>query len=109
MISFVVTCHNYGKYLQKCVESILDNDKSFLREIIIINDSSKDNTEYVAKKLKKKTEKIKYFKKNFNSLSKSINFGIKKSKSEWITKIDADDYVSNKFISSLYNQLIKKN
>ena len=57
MISFVVTCHNYGKYLQKCVEkTILDNDKSFLREIIIINDSSKDNTEYVAKKLKKKTE-----------------------------------------------------
>tara|TARA_B100001027_G_C16254981_1_gene326422 strand:- start:1101 stop:1769 length:669 start_codon:yes stop_codon:yes gene_type:complete len=108
MISVVVTSHNYGKYLQKCIESILDNDKSFLREIIIINDSSKDDTESVVKKLKKKTEKIKYFKKNFNSLSKSINFGVKKSKSEWITKIDADDYVSNKFISSLYNQLIKK-
>ena len=54
MISVVVTSHNYGKYLQKCIESILDNDKSFLREIIIINDSSKDDTESVVKKLKKK-------------------------------------------------------
>ena len=63
MISVVVTCHNYGKYLQKCVESILDNDKSFLREIIIINDSSKDNTEYVAKKLKKKQRKLNILKR----------------------------------------------
>ena len=109
MVSAIVICHNYGRYLNKCVNSILHNDKSYLSEIIIINDASDDNTEEVVKKLKKKTKKIRYFKKQFNSLSKSINFGIKKSTEEWITKIDADDYVSKNFIKIFFNELMKKN
>ena len=80
----------------------MHNDKSYISEIIIINDSSDDNTEEVAKKLKKKTKKIKYFKKKFRSLSKSINFGVRKSTGNWITKIDADDYVSKNFIKNFF-------
>ena len=109
MVSAIVICHNYGRYLNKCVNSILHNHKSYLSEIIIINDASDDNTEEVAKKLKKKTKKIRYFKKKFRSLSKSINFGIKKTTCNWITKIDADDYVSKNFIKNLFNELVKKN
>ena len=109
MVSVIVICHNYGRYLNKCVNSILHNHKSYLSEIIIINDASDDNTEEVAKKLKKKTKKIKYFKKKFRSLSKSINFGIRKTTCNWITKIDADDYVSKNFIKNLFNELVKKN
>ena len=109
MVSAIVICHNYGRYLNKCVNSILHNHKSYLSEIIIINDASDDNTEEVAKKLKKKTKKIKYFKKKFRSLSKSINFGIRKTTCNWITKIDADDYVSKNFIKNLFNELVKKN
>ncbi len=109
MVSVIVICHNYGRYLNKCVNSILHNDKSYISEIIIINDSSDDNTEEVAKKLKKKTKKIKYFKKKFRSLSKSINFGVRKSTGNWITKIDADDYVSKNFIKNFFKELMKKN
>ena len=108
MVSVIVICHNYGRYLNKCVNSILHNDKSYISEIIIINDSSDDNTEEVAKKLKKKTKKIKYFKKKFRSLSKSINFGVRKSTGNWITKIDADDYVSKNFIKNFFKELMKK-
>jgi glycosyltransferase involved in cell wall biosynthesis len=109
MVSVIVICHNYGRYLNKCVNSILRNDKSYISEIIIINDYSDDNTEEVAKKLKKKTKKIKYFKKKFRSLSKSINFGVRKSTGNWITKIDADDYVSKNFIKNFFKELMKKN
>ena len=109
MVSVIVICHNYGRYLNKCVNSILHNDKSYISEIIIINDSSDDNTEEVAKKLKKKHKKIKYFKKKFRSLSKSINFGVRKSTGKLITKIDADDYVSKNFIKNFFKELMKKN
>ena len=47
MISFIVPSHNYGTYLKKCVQSILKNNKKFIEEIIIINDSSSDNTRSV--------------------------------------------------------------
>ena len=51
MISFIVPCHNYGYNLEKCVKSILSNEKSLIKEILIINDSSTDNTKQVASKL----------------------------------------------------------
>ena len=108
MISIIVICHNYGRFLKKCIKSILLNEKKYIKEILIIDDSSKDNTKEVASNLKKKNRLIKYFRKNFGSLSKSTNFGIKKSKSEWVTKIDADDYVFKNFLKVFYSELNKK-
>ncbi len=108
MISIIVICHNYGRFLKKCIKSILLNEKKYIKEILIIDDSSKDNTKEVVFNLKKKNRLIKYFKKNFRSLSKSTNFGIKKSKSKWVTKIDADDYVFKNFLKVFYSELSKK-
>ena len=108
MISIIVVCHNYGRFLEKCVRSILSNDRKFIKEILIINDSSVDNTQKVAYKLKNNNNFIRYFRKNFRSLSKSTNFGVKKSKSKWITKIDADDYISKNFLKVFYEELKKK-
>jgi glycosyltransferase involved in cell wall biosynthesis len=108
MISIIVVCHNYGRFLEKCVKSILSNDRKFIKEILIIDDSSEDNTENIAYKLKKKNHLVKYFKKNFKSLSKSTNFGVKKSKSKWITKIDADDYISKNFLKVFFEELKRK-
>ena len=70
MISIIVICHNYGRFLKKCIKSILLNEKKYIKEILIIDDSSKDNTKEVASNLKKKNRLIKYFRKNFGSLSK---------------------------------------
>lgn len=108
MVSVIVISHNYGNYLNRCVNSILHNNKHYINEIIIINDASNDNTDEVVKKLKKKTSKIKYYKRHFKSLSKSTNFAIKKSTGNWVTKIDADDYVSKNFIKIFFGELIKK-
>ncbi len=98
MISFIVPCHNYGYNLEKCVKSILSNEKSLIKEILIINDSSTDNTKQVASKLIKLSKKIFYFEKNFKNLSKTMNFGISKLKSNSIiSKIDADDYIKKNY------------
>ena len=109
MISFIVPSHNYGNYLRKCIYSILKNDKKFIKEVIIINDSSSDNTRKIYKKYFKNVKKIKYFEKEFHSLPKSVNFGIKKSTGKWISKIDADDWISNKFITTYIKEIRMKN
>ena len=105
MISVVVICHNYGRFLEKCVSSIIKADNKFLKEIIIVDDSSTDNTKIIAKNLKKKYKKISLYKKKFKSLSKSTNYAISKSSGSWIVKVDADDYVSKNFISDFVSKI----
>ena len=108
MISIVVICHNYGTFLPRCLESLMKNKQRYLKEIIIINDSSSDNTKDIGEKYSRKYKKIKLYNKKFKSLSKSTNFGIRKAKGEWVTKIDADDYVSQNFLSGFIKET-KKN
>ena len=105
MISVIVISHNYGSFLDKCLKSILKNDKKLIKEVIVLDDSSEDNTFDVVYKFKKKYKKIKYFKKNFKSLSKSINFSVRKATGSWITKVDADDYINQNFLKDFYNKI----
>lgn len=105
MISFIVPTHNYGRFLNKCVLSIFNNNSRFIKEVLIINDSSTDNTDLVVKKLRKKFKKIKYYKKNYKNLAKIYNFGISKSKSDLICKIDADDFISKNFLQDFVKEI----
>ena len=105
MISFIVPTHNYGKYLKRCIFSILKNNPKYIREIIIINDASADNTDNIATSLKQK--KIKYFKKNFKNLSKTMNFAIKMTSGNLLCKIDPDDEIKKNFAELHYKKFVK--
>ena len=105
MISIVVICHNYGRFLRKCLSSIIRADNKFVKEIIIIDDSSTDNTSIISEEFQRNYKKIFFYRKNFKSLSKSTNFAISKSSGRWITKIDADDYVSKNFILDFVSKI----
>ncbi len=105
MISFLIPTHNYGKYLKKCISSILKNNPKYIREIIIINDSSTDNTDNIVSSLKQK--KIKYFKRNYKSLSKTMNFAIKMTRGNLLCKIDPDDEIKKNFAELQYKKFVK--
>ena len=107
MVSIVLICHNYGQYIQQCFDSIYANDQSLIKEIIVVNDSSQDNSAIIIKKNRLNNIKIKYFETNYKSLSKSYNFGIRKSNSEWISKIDADDLYKENFFLTFFNYALK--
>ncbi len=89
-ISVVIPCYNYGKYLKRCINSVLNQTRK-PQEIWVIDDCSLDNTKEVVKFYK---DKIKYFrnKKNLGA-AKSHNVGIKKSSGDYIFCLDADDWV----------------
>jgi len=46
LVSVVVTCFNYAKYLKKAIDSVIEQTYQNL-EIIVINDGSTDNTEEI--------------------------------------------------------------
>ena len=108
MLSIIIPFYNYKKYLTRCLDSIYQNkiSKSFF-EIILVNDGSNEDISDIVNRFKKNNNFFYYEKKN-EGLSKSINFGIKKCKYNWISKIDPDDYIDQNYIN-LITSSIKKN
>ncbi len=105
MISIIVTTHNHEKYIIKCLNSILKNDKDLLNEIIVINDSSNDQTEKKIKNLLKTYKKIKYLCVNYSKPSKSKNLGVKISNSKWIIFVDGDDFIKKNFLQKYFKSI----
>ena len=94
--SIIVTTHNYAVYLKRCIDSLLLQTVEPL-EIIIINDSSSDNTDDVMKKYAG-NKLVQYFLVDFKSAQKSRNFGLQKAKGEYVLNMDADNYLDKTFL-----------
>lgn len=100
-ITVIIPVFNREKYISRCLRSLLNQnlEKNFF-EIIVINDGSTDKTKFVLDMYKEDITIINN-KKNLG-LPKSLNKGIKKSRSTYIVRVDSDDYVNENFLKFLY-------
>ena len=89
-ISVILPTFNRASLLKKSIRSVFDQSYSNW-ELIIINNSSLDNTLEVIKKFKSKKIKVINI-NNKGILAKSKNVGIQKSQGKWIAFLDDDDY-----------------
>ena len=107
MVSVIVPVYNVEKYLERCLNSL--TKQTFENyEILVINDGSPDKSEEIIKKIQKKYPKtIKYYKKENGGLSDARNYGLMKSKGDYIIFVDSDDYVDKNFIKKLYDKAIE--
>lgn len=101
LFSIIVPVYNTGKYINKCLKSLvkaIDTDC----EVILINDGSTDNSEQVIKDFMKtlpekyKDKFIYKFKEN-KGLADTKNVGISMARGEYISVVDSDDYISDDF------------
>ncbi len=99
-ISVIIPTYNNSKFLARCLRSILSQSYDYnFYEVIVINDGSNDNTEEILKIFK---EDIIIIKNSKNlGLPRSLNKGIKKSKNQFIVRLDSDDYVNRLFLEQL--------
>ena len=103
-ISVIVPTFNQEKFLGRCLRSLLDqtlDNKDY--EIIVINDGSKDRTNFVTELFSGEIKVIKN-KKN-KGLPHSINQGILAARGRYIVRVDSDDYVNKEFLNIPYNFL----
>src|SRR5688572_22993760 len=85
MISAIVITKNEEKNIKECLESI-----SWCDEIIIVDDNSTDRTIAIAERTKAKV-----FKRSLNNdFSGQRNFGLEKTKGNWVLFVDADERVT---------------
>ncbi len=106
LISIIVPVYNVEKYVEQCLESLIDQTYSNI-EIIAVDDGSKDNSKKVVQNLMKKDKRIKYFYKENGGLSSARNYGINKSKGEYLLFIDSDDFVDYDMVEKMYEKAKK--
>ena len=104
-ISVILTTYNVEKYIEQCINSILNQTiKQF--ELIILDDGSKDNTVNI---IETNYPKLKIIKNSHLGVAKERNLGIELSTGEYLCFLDSDDYFESDMLEKLYNSIIKNN
>jgi len=100
LISVIVPVYNAEKTLRQCVDSILCQDlRGF--ELLLIDDGSKDDSPAICDEYATKDLRVKVFHKENGGVSSSRNLGIDNSQGKWITFIDADDYITERYLDGV--------
>lgn len=108
-VSVIVPVYNVEKYLERCLNSLVNQTLQNI-EIIIVNDGTKDNSEEIIKKfIEKYPQKIVYLKKENGGLSDARNYGMPYAKGEYIAFLDSDDYVEKDIYKEMYELAKKEN
>lgn len=106
MISIIIPVYNSEKFLNRCIDSILSQTYSDF-EIILVDDGSSDSSGDICDGYARADKRIKAFHKSNGGVSSARNFGLGKANGEWVTFIDADDYVSQflleDYVSRMHN------
>ena len=103
MYSIIIPIYNAEQYLHKCIDSILiQNNTDF--ELLLVDDGSIDNSGEICNEYASKDNRIKVFHKPNGGVSSARNLGIEHATGEWITFIDADDYIDENYLPINYNQ-----
>ena len=108
LISIVIPIYNAEKYLEECLNSIKNQTYKNI-EVIMVNDGSKDNSETICKRFSEDDTRFRYFTKVNGGVSSARNLGLDNVKGEYITFIDADDWIAEKHLELLINSIKKTN
>ena len=96
MVSFVVPVYNVGKYIEKCIQSMLEQTDNRY-EIILVDDGSTDGSGEICDKYHQMRNVHIYHQDNAGA-SAARNCGIEHATGKWICFVDGDDYVNNNLV-----------
>lgn len=90
-LSIIVPVYNAEKYLDRCVNSLLNQTYKNL-EVILVNDGSKDNSLSICKAFAQKDDRVIVFDKENGGAASARNLGIKNASGYYIGFCDSDDF-----------------
>lgn len=100
-ISIIVPVYNAEKYLQSCIDSILN--QTFLDfELLLIDDGSKDTSLEICDKYAKNDKRVKTFHQKNQGVSATRNRGIEIAVGEYVCFVDSDDWIEVNFLEKLF-------
>lgn len=103
-ISIIIPVYNVEKYLEKCLDSVVNQTfKDF--EVICINDGSTDNSLNILKRYAAKDSRFRIIDKENEGVSKARNIGIETAQGDYIQFIDSDDWIEPNCLELVYEKI----
>lgn len=100
-LTIAIPVYNVEKYLKRCIDSLINQDFED-KEILLVNDGSRDNSLSICREYENKYDYIRVIDQPNQGLAAVRNTCIKEAKGEYISFVDSDDYV----LQGLYSHLM---
>lgn len=104
LVSVVVPVYNTEQVLERCLSSLVNQSYKQI-EILLIDDGSTDNSGTICDEYAKKDSRVKAFHSVNLGAAHARNVGVDKAKGRYITFVDSDDYIEDKMIESLMDDI----
>jgi len=95
-ISIIVPIYNSEETLSRCIDSILSQEMPDW-ELLLIEDGSKDRSLEICRLYESMDTRIHVFSKKNGGVSSARNLGLDNAQGDWVTFVDSDDYIDNKY------------
>lgn len=99
-VSIIVPVYNSEAFIRKCLDSLVSQTYKYI-EIVIVDDGSKDNSYSICKEYGEKYSYIHIIQKENGGVSSARNCGLDYATGEYISFVDADDYVEKEYVQRL--------
>ncbi len=99
LVSVIVPIYNVEAYLERCVESILQQTYEHI-EIILVDDGSPDRCGSMCEDYAQKDNRIKVLHKENGGLSDARNAGLEMAKGKYVLFVDSDDLIKKELVES---------
>ena len=107
-ISIITPVYNAGKFLNECIESVINQTIGFENiQHILINDGSTDNSKEIIEHFCKKYRNIEgYHLEESHSIGGfARNIGLEHAKGEYLMFLDSDDYIAKDACEKMYKTI----
>lgn len=104
LISVIVPIYNADIYLDKCINSILNQSYQNF-ELLLINDGSTDSSSIICDNYSNKYDVIRVYHKKNGGPASARNLGLKEAKGDFITFIDSDDWVDEDYLQNFVTSI----
>ena len=108
LISVIVPVYNVEKYVEECVESIL-NQTLKNTEVLIVNDGSTDKSNELVNNLANKDNRITVINQSNKGLSIARTVGVNLARGEYVSFIDSDDWIEKSMCEEMYKSAKNNN
>lgn len=107
-VSIILPVYNVEKYLDKCLDSVLDQHYTNLEIILVDDDGSIDSSGQICDEYARRDSRVKVIHKENEGVSTARNVGIRNAKGDYVCFADSDDILERDYVSYLLSMALDK-